>query len=312
MSFSYEVKKELLAIGVIDTPRHCLIAELAAIINICGCFLGGIDNQLIVQSESSELISKTKDIISALFEIKSCRNTFKEENIGAKLIRLTVDDSQLVDKLSLVTKNKNQKIEGVDLPIDPLVVSSICCKRAYIRGAFECEGSLSDPNKNYHLEFVDSDYEHARCLRDLINSFGMDSKIVERKNNFIVYLKEGEQIVDLLNIVSAHKALLELENVRVIKEVRNNVNRRVNCEAANLNKVVNAAVEQLEAIEYIENTVGLDYLPEHLREIANIRKENTYISLKELGASLQPPISKSGVNHRLKKICDIAEKLRGT
>jgi DNA-binding protein WhiA len=190
------------------------------------------------------------------------------------------------------------------------VVSSICCRRAYIRGAFLSVGSVNDPEKNYHMEFVLADEFSAEQLKELINSFGLDAKVVERKEHFVVYLKEGEQIVDLLNIMEAPLALMDLENVRIMKEMRNDINRKVNCETANLNKVVGAAVKQLEDIEYIEEKIGLSSLPEQLEEIARLRLEYPDKSLKELGSFLSTPVGKSGVNHRLRKISNIAEALR--
>ncbi|MBR4283955.1 MAG: DNA-binding protein WhiA, partial [Anaerotignum sp.] len=150
----------------------------------------------------------------------------------------------------------------------------------------------------------------AEQLKELINSFGLDAKVVERKEHFVVYLKEGEQIVDLLNIMEAPLALMDLENVRIMKEMRNDINRKVNCETANLNKVVGAAVKQLEDIEYIEEKIGLSSLPEQLEEIARLRLEYPDKSLKELGSFLSTPVGKSGVNHRLRKISNIAEALR--
>ena len=190
------------------------------------------------------------------------------------------------------------------------VVSSTCCRRAYIRGAFISVGSVNDPEKNYHMEFVLADASSAEQLKDLINSFGLDAKVVERKEHYVVYLKEGEQIVDLLNIMEAPLALMDLENVRIVKEMRNDINRKVNCEMANLNKVVGAAVKQLEDIEYIEEHMGLSQLPEQLEEIARLRLEYPDKSLKELGSFLSTPVGKSGVNHRLRKISSIAEALR--
>ena len=152
--------------------------------------------------------------------------------------------------------------------------------------------------------------QHAEDLCSLINGFGLNAKAILRKNSYVVYLKEGEQIVDLLNIIGAHTSLLNLENVRIYKEVRNNVNRLVNCETANLNKTVNASVRQMEYIKYIMDTYGLKKLPPNLRQIAEARYNNPDASLKELGEMLDPPIGKSGVNHRLRKLEEFAEELR--
>ena len=145
---------------------------------------------------------------------------------------------------------------------------------------------------------------------EIINSFEIDAKIVQRKKNYVVYVKEGAQIVDMLNIMEAHVALMNLENVRILKEMRNSVNRQVNCETANINKTVNAAVKQIEDINYIRDTVGLESLPENLQAIAEVRLKYPEAALKELGTFLEPAVGKSGVNHRLRKLCEIAEEMR--
>lgn len=221
---------------------------------------------------------------------------------------LVRDAAAILQATGILTIEKEQK--KLKKRIYPPVVSSICCRRAYIRGAFISVGSVNDPEKNYHLEFVLADLSAAEQLRELINAFGLDAKVVERKEHYIVYLKEGEQIVDLLNIMEAPLALMDLENVRIVKEMRNDINRKVNCETANLNKVVGAAVKQLEDINYIEETIGLARLPEQLAEVARVRLEYPDRSLKELGSFLMTPVGKSGVNHRLRKISSIAEALR--
>ena len=188
------------------------------------------------------------------------------------------------------------------LAVKNALVQAVCCKRAYIRGAFIAAGSMSDPSKSYHFEIVCGELAQAEYVRDMINSFDLDAKIVTRKKTFVVYLKEGSQIVDVLNIMEAHIALMELENVRILKEMRNSVNRKVNCETANINKTVSAAVRQMEDIVY---------LPEGLRDVALTRLENPDATLKELGSLMADPVGKSGVNHRLRKISEIADKLRG-
>ena len=189
-------------------------------------------------------------------------------------------------------------------------VQAVCCKRAYIRGAFLAAGSMSDPTKSYHLEIVCAQEERAEHLKTLMNSFGTDAKIVQRKRMHVVYLKEGSQIVDMLNVMEAHVALLELENVRILKEMRNAVNRKVNCETANINKTVSAAVRQMEDIAYIRDTIGFDELPDGLKDVALTRLAYPDAALKELGSLLREPVGKSGVNHRLRKLSEIANKLR--
>jgi len=190
------------------------------------------------------------------------------------------------------------------------IISKTCCQKAFLRGAFLAAGSISDPEKTYHLEICAKNQMLAEKVMDVLKRFGLNAKFIKRKNDYVVYLKEGENIVDFLNIVGAHSALLQLENIRILKEMRNNINRIVNCETANLEKTVNASMRQLENIEYLKNTVGLENLPSNLEEIARVRLENPDANLKELGEMLNPPLGKSGVNHRLRKLDEIAENER--
>ena len=308
MSFSADVKNELVKYK--EKNRHCNIAELAAIINIAGEYSIEEGTEfVIIAAENVSVIQKAVEIIENIFGKRYPIDII--ENKKQRLYQVGIVDRDIAGKILSSTGINKKDAEIEEHPIDPLVVGSVCCRRAYIRGAFLCSGSLSNPEKHYHMEFVNSDYYHAENLRDIINSFGIEAKIIERKNHYVVYIKEGEQIVDMLNIISAHKALLQLENIRIVKDLRNNVNRIVNCETANLNKVVSASVKQREAIEYIKKRAGLGYLSEQLQEIAEARIAYPELSLVELGKMLNPPVGKSGVNHRLKKICDIAEHLKG-
>lgn len=195
--------------------------------------------------------------------------------------------------------------------IDKKLIKKKCCKRSYLRGAFLAGGSVNNPEtSSYHLEVFSLYKEHNESLCELMNEFQLNSKTLERKNGFITYLKEAEKITEFLNVVGAHNALMRFEDVRIVRDMRNSVNRLVNCETANLNKTIGAALRQVENIRYIQESVGLDILPERLREIANLRVEHQDVTLKELGEMLNTPISKSGINHRLRKIDEIAEKLR--
>ena len=170
-------------------------------------------------------------------------------------------------------------------------------------------GSISNPSKSYHFEIVCRSLEQARQLQELMGAFEADAKMVERKDRYVVYLKEGSQIVDMLSVMEAYVSLMNLENVRILKEMRNSVNRKVNCETANINKTVNAAVRQLEDIRKIQAAIGFDELPAPLSEMARLRLEHPDASLKELGTYADPPVGKSGVNHRLRKLSAIAEDL---
>lgn len=193
---------------------------------------------------------------------------------------------------------------------NPLLVKQNCCKRAFLRGAFLCVGSMSDPKKSYHLEFVCETQDQAEMLQEMIAHFELEAKIICRKKHYVVYMKEGSAIVDLLNVLGARLSLMDLENLRVEKEVRNSVNRKVNCEAANITKTVNAASKQIEDILFLKKHYGMSKLPDNLREMAEIRLEHPESSLQELGGYLNPPVGKSGVNHRLRKLSELAEMIR--
>lgn len=276
MSFSSEVKIELA--GHIGKSRHCQLAELAAL--------------LAWQTEKEQPEEKTENLLHRLFGI----NLISE---GEKLVYQAVK-----------MWDESKDVPAVTGEVDGILLKQSCCKRAYIRGAFLAAGSISNPNKSYHFEIVCLNEKQAHQLQENINSFGLDAKIVERKKHYVVYLKEGAQIVDILNVMEAHVALMNLENVRILKEMRNTVNRKVNCETANISKTVNAAVKQVEDIIYLRDTIGLDSLPESLKEMAELRLEYPEAPLKELGTYLDPPVGKSGVNHRLRKISLIAEANR--
>lgn len=209
----------------------------------------------------------------------------------------------------LSTEQMRQQIDYTFQTQREQLLSRTCCKRAFLRGAFLASGSISDPQKSYHFEIVCQEQSQAQLLQELYHDFELDAKIVQRKKYHIVYLKEGAQIVDALNIMGAYVALMNLENVRIFKEMRGSVNRIVNCETANINKVVGAACRQVEDIRYIQSKIGLDELPPALREMALIRLEYPDSPLKELGELCDPPVGKSGVNHRLRKLGEIANKL---
>ena len=310
ISFSSGIKQELSRHT--GSGRHCKIAEIAAIINMSGKIKIDETNKEInikVQTENPVVARKYFTLLKKTFNInvEVLIRRSKQLKKNRLYIIYIKEYNAAIKVLSAIKMIENGHINH---RIHPLIVQSTCCKRAYIRGAFLAGGSISDPEKGYHLEFVNQYKYHSNQLMELINSFEMDSKIVLRKKYYIVYLKEGSQIVDLLNIMEAHIGLLELENLRILKEMRNSVNRIVNCETANLKKTVSAAVKQMEDIKYIEKTIGLSNLPENLEEIARIRLENESATLKELGELLDPPVGKSGVNHRLRKINEIAESIR--
>lgn len=313
MSFSSEVKEELS--GVINNGRHCQIAETAAILTMCGeVAISEKDNFVVkIQTENLSVARKYFTLLRKAFNIEpEVAVKQGKTNRSVKGYMVVVKHHKEAIKLLEGTKLLNSDLEIMEnLSITSnLVMQQMCCRRAFIRGSFLAAGSISDPNKFYHYEIACQDPGKAEQLRDIICSFELDAKIVERKKHFVVYVKEGAQIVDLLNIMGAHVSLMNLENVRILKEMRNSVNRKVNCETANINKTVSAAVKQAEDIQYIQQMKGLNTLPESLQEIARLRLEQPEATLKELGMMLAPQVGKSGVNHRLRKLSTIAEELR--
>jgi len=182
-------------------------------------------------------------------------------------------------------------------------------KKAFLREVFLLNGSVIDPEKEYHLEILTDDYQMAEEICKTLEFYHISAKIIEKKYKYAAYVKEAESIALFLNIIGAHNALFHFENAKVMHEMNNQINRMVNCETANLSKIVNTAIRQIEAINKIKETVGLETLPENLKEIALLRLENPEAGLAELGQMLRVPVGKSGVNHRLKKIEEIAEKL---
>ena len=313
MSFSGSVKQELER--CISPARHCQIAELSAIFSFCGEIQRTEEGQtfLCFSTENESVIRKCFTLLQKTFKID------REISIDKRLIkrnnRFVIEVRGQEDTVRILQAAKYLTADRQPMPcaalVNPLVIQKNCCRRAFLRGAFLCAGSISDPEKFYHFEIVCSTLSKAQQLQELVQSFEVDAKVVSRKKHEVVYVKEGAQIVEILGLMGANVSLMNLEYVRILKEMRNSVNRKVNCETANINKTVNAAVKQMEDIAYIRDTIGLERLPDNLEEIAQIRLEYPQASLKELGMLLAPPVGKSGVNHRLRKIGSIAEELRG-
>ena len=190
-----------------------------------------------------------------------------------------------------------------------VIIEQDCCRRSFLRGVFLAAGSVSDPNKSYHFEIAAHTMQQAEEVQRLIDSYECDAHIVERKGHYVVYLKEGSQIVTMLGIIGAPKALMDFENIRILKEMRENVNRQVNCETSNIRKSVSAAVRQIEDIRLLQDSGHFSELPETLKEAARLRLENPDMPLFELGQKCSPPVGKSGINHRLRKIGQLANDL---
>ena len=310
MSFSSEIKQELSC--QVPPARHCRLAEMAAILSYCSHVESADGDSPCVKMHTENLAVARKyfTLLRKTFNIRvevSVRKS-REVRFYSVIVSKDPEARRLLGETCLLDKDGN--VSECMSPMHHRLLRQNCCRRAFIRGAFLAVGSVSDPKKSYHFEIVCTAPEKARQLQELLASYDVDAKVVLRKRHYVVYIKEGSQIVELLGLMGAHISLMQLENVRIVKEMRNSVNRKVNCETANLNKTVSAAVRQAEDIRYIQEKIGLDKLPMDLEETARLRLEHTEASLKELGDMLSPKVGKSGVNHRLRKLSQIADDLR--
>ncbi|EAC2742018.1 DNA-binding protein WhiA [Listeria monocytogenes] len=308
MSFASETKKELTHMDVSDSDAK---VELAAFIRMNGAI--SFSSQLVimdVQTENAAIARRMYQLLKDLYKVPIellVRRKMKLKKNNVYIVRLKsgtrgiLEDLRILEPPMTFTKS-----------IDRGFVKKRSAKRAYLRGAFLASGSVNNPEtSSYHLEIFSVYEEHNEAICALMNQFDLNARTLERKNGFITYLKEAEKITEFLSIIGATSALLHFEDVRIMRDMRNSVNRLVNCETANLNKTINAAVRQIDNIKYIQSTVGLEALPERLREIAALRIANEDVTLKELGEMLTTgQVSKSGINHRLRKLDQIAERLR--
>lgn len=310
MSFSSKVKEELYR--HVSTARHCQLAELAAILHFCGSIGGGERGNFIqIRAENVLVVRKSFTLLQKTFNISTETKVQHEENGSAYFLK--IPDQEVGKRILQSTRfldSDGRLVSGLRDPVNRMIIKNACCQRAFLRGAFLCVGSMSDPGKGYHLELVCGLQPQALQLQELLAGFEIEARIVRRKKYFVVYIKEGTGISDFLNVTEAHVALMEFENSRVVRDVRNTVNRRVNCETANIAKTVNAAARQVEDILWLQQKYGLENLPDGLRQMAQVRLEHPDAPLKELGTYLDPPVGKSGVNHRLRKLCELADGIR--
>lgn len=308
MSFASEIKKELTNV---EADTCCMESELAALVRMNGTFsLSNREYILDVQTENAAIARRIYTLIKKLYP-------YPVELLVRKKMRLKKNNVYIVR----MKEKANVVLEDLEILKGPLSINpdipqkylnDTCCKRAYLRGAFLAGGSVNNPEtSSYHLEIYSSDEEHNEALCKLMNSFGLHARTLSRKKGYITYLKEADKITELISNIGAHQALFKFEDVRIVRDMRNSVNRLVNCETANLNKTIGAAFRQVENIKFIERTVGLEALPDKLQEIASLRLQHQEVSLKELGEYVSGgSISKSGINHRLRKIDEFAEKVR--
>lgn len=307
MSYASEVKKELTGITVHEKNAR---AELMALIRMNGSI--GLANHamiLNVQTESPAIARRIYSLIKQLYKVESdilVRKKMKLKKNNTYVVRLRHHVQEILGDLAILDGFQIKERVPLDLLTDDLMI------RSYLRGAFLAGGSVNNPETSrYHLEIYSLYEEHNEMIAEMINRYDLNARTTNRRSGYIVYLKEAEKIANFLQLIGATTSMLEFENIRIVRDMRNSVNRLVNCENANMDKVANAANRQVGNIMLIEATVGLSSLPEKLRAIAETRLAHQEVSLKELG-TLVPggPISKSGVNHRLRKLNAYADELR--
>lgn len=307
MSFASEMKNELTRIEV---DECCMKSELSALIKMNGA-VSYFDNEWVinVQTENAAIARRIFSLIKNVYKIEIdllVRKKMKLKKNNVYICRIKKEAMAVLKNLEI--------FEGGLLTnrVTDEILANDCCRRSYLRGAFLAGGSVNNPETSaYHLEIATLYEDHAAELTDLMNGYGLNAKFIDRKRGYLVYLKEAEKISDYLSLIGGYQALLKFEDIRIVRDMRNSVNRLVNCETANLNKTINASMRQVENIKFIDEEIGIDELPERLREVARIRVDNQDMTLKEIGESVSTgPISKSGVNHRLRKLDDIAEKIR--
>ncbi|MCX7749227.1 MAG: DNA-binding protein WhiA [Clostridia bacterium] len=313
MSFSSIIKNELCRLEM--NEKCCMLSELSAVIRINGTLKvidqGGVNIRITTENAAfaRRVFSMIKKVYNIYPEVVIRKSKKLKKHVTYMLVITAPMGTELILEDAGIKKAANTG-KQIGMTYLRRLFKKNCCKKAYLRGAFLAGGSISDPEKTYHLEINHHNGYCADEICELIGKFGLNAKVIQRKGSFVTYLKEGENIVDFLNIMGAHSALLEMENIRILKEMRNNVNRIVNCETANLDKTINASIRQIENIKYIRDHIGFDHLPNSLREMAELRLEYSDNNLKELGEMLTPPLGKSGVNHRLRKLDKIAEDAR--
>lgn len=308
-SYASEVKKELTMLEV--HYEHARV-ELAALLRMNGSI--AIQNHQFVLSATTEnpviarrIYSLLKQNYSVEAEL-SVRRKMKLKKNNEYIVRLKNDTDKILKDLGILSSNGFQ----IKTDVSEDILTEDQRMRSYLRGAFLASGSVNNPETSrYHLEIYSLYESHNDGLLKMMNHFNLNARTTRRRNGYIVYLKEAEKIAEFLLVVGASNSMMKFEDIRIVRDMRNSVNRLVNCENANINKTISAATRQIDNIQYLASSVGLDTLPEKLREIAELRLQNPEISLKELGEKVPSgAISKSGINHRLRKINEIAEQAR--
>ena len=302
MSFTQNVKAELISLD--DTLGCCDVAELAGILAFG---LGGSGKNRKIITESAYVVRRLSILLKKLLGMNLQVTVAKQQIKGKQVHIYTVvlpDFGQVLQYVGLGAGRR------VHMGVPAEVASQDCCCRAFIRGAFLGGGSVSSPEKRYHLEFVTAHFVLAKEFMALFDRFVIPAKMVTRRSRYVIYFKDSDVICDVLACIGASRAVMELYNVKIVKELKNRANREANSISANIDKTAEASVRQSMAIKKLDRVMGIDKLPDNLREIARLRLENPEMTLQDLGRQIDPPLGKSGVNHRLKRIIEMAKKIR--
>ncbi len=312
MTFSSKTKDELSRTEITDMLSAR--AEVAAVARTMGYVtLKGLNKiEIEFSTENAAVARRVFKLLKTAFDIStevSIEKTNRLKKHNNYIVKINDSRSKgFLQEIKIAGKD-SVNFMTYDFGVPRELIKNDACKRAYVKGAFMGCGSISDPEKSYHAEFVNSREEHSKGICKLLEGFGITGRIILRKNYYVTYVKESEQISDLLALMGASNSVLEFENVRAVKETRNQINRVINCETANLDKIVDTSVRQINSIKVLKKYKAIDTLPDHLRELAYLRLNHSNASLKELGEMLNPPLGKSGVNHRLRKIEEIAKEI---
>ncbi|MCL2402943.1 MAG: DNA-binding protein WhiA [Coriobacteriia bacterium] len=308
MSFTAEVRDEL---SRLEQARECCNkAELSALLRLDGTITRTGNNQyrLEVATENAQVARRIIKLIRRLYQLKTELTGRRSVLHKANNYLITIPNQpNLIGVLEELGLAGSVYLGG---GIEPTLIRRECCAMAYLRGAFLGAGFIASPQGDFHFEIRTHTQSLAEELSVLMGRFTIDARVISRRGAWTVYLKGAEPIINFLALVGAHNALLETENVRIIKSYRNDVNRRVNAEIANQAKASEAALSQLQDIKLIESKVGLDSLAPALAAFARLRLQNPDLSLRELGEASDPPLSKSAVNHRMRRLSDKANKIR--
>ena len=307
MSFSSDMKSELCMLPITD--MCCACAELSAIVSFSGRIRKSESGYVFsVFTENPKVAKRVYDLIKFVFNIQS-KILISKNKASSYCVSVKGDEQTLkiLKTLDLIPQDSSiDKILGITLNME--LMDKKCCKRAFVRGAFIVAGAMINPEKNYHLEFVTHRLRLHRQFTELLSGIGFNPKTVIRKSNYVIYFKNSEDIGDVLALMEASNSIMEYQNTRIYKELRNDINRRMNCDMANLDKTMDAADKQKNAIEKLMRKGVYDSLPDQLKSVAELRLEHSDMTLSDMGKLLVPPISKSGVNHRLRKIVELADR----